>query len=65
MKLNVIVLPVRPKCCTACKSPKPFIASGVAAILGHVAFISSTLKNSLLSLRASNDNFESSLIVLL
>ena len=59
IKLNVIVVPVRSYCWTACNSPKPLIAPGMAAISQQACFISSSVKISLLSLRASRDNFES------
>ena len=58
-KLNVIVVPVSPKCFMAWRRPKPFMASGIAVISGQAAVISSSVKTSLLSFKASSDNFDS------
>ena len=65
MKLNVIVVPVRPLCCTACKSPKPFIAPGVLAISEQAFSMSLKVKIScsLFLLKASSDNFASYLTI--
>ena len=57
-KLNVVIVPVRPKCSTACRRPKPLMAPGTAVISGQAALISSKVKINLSSLRASNDNLD-------
>ena len=64
-KLNVVAVPVRPRCSTACRRPKPLMAPGIAVISGQAALISSELNINLSSLRASSDNFDSCWIILL
>jgi len=64
-KVNgVKIVPVRPLCCTACKSPKPFIAQVVFAISGQAFSMSLKVKTSLFLLKASSDNFTSCLTIL-
>ena len=53
-----VVVPVKPKCSTACKRPKPLMAPGIVSMCGQAALISSKVKINLSSLRASNNNFD-------
>ena len=43
-KLNVIVVPVRPKCFITCSRPKPFNAPGTAIISGQALLMLSRVK---------------------
>lgn len=61
MKLNVVIVPVKPKYCTAYRRPKPLMAPRIVILSGQLqaVLISSMVKANMLLLRACTDNFDS------